>query len=80
MNELSIHEKAVGPCVVCGANSEGSLYWVGMNEKQWAIVRPYIVHLFAPDMIQKTLFIAPLDKPLCGVKCSKEYHDGKTTR
>ncbi len=70
MASLNIHETSVGPCVVCDSDSEGSTYWIGMPQTTWLKIRPYIEHLFKPNMVQKTLFIPPYDKPLCGSKCS----------
>ena len=75
MAELQVCESAVGPCVVCGSDSEGSPYWIGMPQTTWLKLRPYVEHLFKPDMVMKTLFIPPYDKPLCGTECVKDYHN-----
>ncbi len=80
MTSLQIHETAVGPCIVCGVDSQGSNYWVGMDDDQWKVIRPHVKHLFKPNMVQKILFIPPLDKPLCGPQCAlknREKNDGK---
>lgn len=80
--ELELHEEAVGDCVVCGNDAKGSLYWIGMTEVQWGIVRPLVTHLFKVDMVQNVLFIPQLCQPLCGPECSlkyKEKSNGKTT-
>jgi len=78
MAQLSLHDKAVGPCIVCGCDSERSNYWIAMTDEQWKIVKPLVVHLFPdPNHVQKSsLFIPPLDKPLCGPECSHKWHQG----
>ena len=74
MAEISVHEYAIGLCVVCGKDSAGSHYWIGMSQALWIKIRPYLTHLFPSDMVQKVLFIPPYDKPLCGTTCSEKYH------
>jgi len=70
--QLKLYDNTVGPCIVCGADSERSNYWIAMTDEQWAIVEPLVVHLFPDeDHIQKSaLFIPPLDRPFCGPECS----------
>lgn len=74
--QLNLYNNTVGPCIVCGADSKGSHYWVKMTDEQWAVVEPLVAHLFEDeDHIQKSaLFIPPLDKPLCGPQCSHKWH------
>lgn len=72
------HQGAVGPCVVCGEDSEGSQYWVAMSHETWLKLVPYIEHRYAPGMVLKgTYFIAPYDKPLCSSRCAlqRKGHD-----
>ncbi len=73
--EINIYEKSTGPCAVCGEESEGSPYWIGMSQKVWLKLKPYLTHLFNEHMVMKTLFIPPYDKPLCGSACAGEYHE-----
>lgn len=75
MAELKIYEKATGLCAVCGKESNGSPYWIGMSQKWWLKLRPYVLHLFNPNMVMKTLFIPFADKPLCGTTCAEKHHD-----
>lgn len=78
--ELELYNEAVGSCTVCGSDATGSRYWLGMTEAQWDIVRPLVVHMFTPDMVQNVLFIPQLCKPLCGPECAtkhKEKTDGE---
>ena len=77
MASIELHEEASGPCVVCGKESEGSPYWIGMSQTIWLKLRPHIKHLFKPDFVMKTMFIPPYDKPLCGPNCAGQY-DGQT--
>lgn len=76
-HQLEIHTAAVGPCIVCGADSGGSNYWVAMTDEQWEIVKPLVAHLFEDeDHIQKSaLFIPPLDHPLCNFLCSTKWYE-----
>ncbi len=79
---MELYDAAVGECIVCGADATGSLYWLDMTESQWVTIRPYIVHLFPPDMVQNPFFVPELNRPFCGALCShkhKEMTDGKTT-
>ncbi len=75
MAKLDIYEKATGPCEICGKESNGSLYWIGMSQKWWLRVRPYLTHLFNEGMVMKTMFIPFGDKPLCGTTCVGVHHD-----
>ncbi len=80
MASLSVHENAVGPCIVCGKDSANSLYWIGMSQFFWLKIRPYVSHIFQYSewskckLEFKSFFIPPYDKPLCGTTCSEKYH------
>ena len=76
MAELSVHESATGPCVVCGKECEGSPYWVGMSHLTWLKIKPYVRHLFPYSewskchLEMKGFFMPPYDKPLCSAICA----------
>lgn len=72
--ELELHETCIGSCIVCGADATGSPYWLGMTDAQWAVIRPLVMHLYKPDMVQNILFVPQLCKPLCGPECSHKYN------
>lgn len=78
MAELSVYENATGPCAICGEESEGSPYWIGMPQSVWLKIRPYVSHLFKPNRVMKILFIPPHDKPLCGTTCVEKYYASKS--
>lgn len=73
--ELELYEEAVGNCIVCGSNSTGSRYWLGMTATQWDVVRPLVTHLFKPDMVQNVMFVPQLCKPLCGPHCATNHKE-----
>lgn len=81
MTDLSVYDAATGSCIMCGADSEGSLYWIGMDQEQWLIIRPHIVHMFPVSpwsderLVGKIFFIPPFDRPLCGAVCSLVYKE-----
>lgn len=84
--ELELYEEAVGDCVVCGEDTTGSYYWLGMTAAQWDVVSPYVEEMtpVSPHsgvkLVMNILFIPQLCKPLCGPECStkhKEANDGK---
>lgn len=72
---MEVYEAAHGPCVVCGEESAGSLYWTPLPADIWNTVRPFLAPLFQDeDHITNTLFIPPHSKPFCGPKCVQEYY------
>lgn len=78
MSDLAVTPYAVGACIVCGSDSAGSSYWVGMSQEVWDIIRSSCDHLFqvskwSGKMEAKTFFVVGLDKPLCGPECSLKH-------
>ena len=79
--DLEVHQEAVGLCIVCNKDATGSLYWLGMTQTQWDIIRPLVAHLFAVSpwsgvrMVFNSLFIPGLCKPFCGSICSTKYKE-----
>lgn len=71
---MEVYEAAIGNCVVCGTNVEGSLYWTPLPAEIWEIVRPHLAPMFPKDMVQNVLFIKPHSKPFCGPVCATKYH------
>jgi hypothetical protein len=85
---MKLESTAVGPCIICGKESKGSNYWVGMSMSNWQKLRPHfgkLVELWGPKMPARDraminiAFVPNLCKPLCGAECSlklKEINDG----
>lgn len=79
--ELEYYEDAVGDCVACGTDAAGSCYWIGMTEKQWATLRPYVEHLYPVSewsgvrLVFNNLFVPPLTRPLCGPECAVKHKE-----
>ena len=73
---MDFYEHAVGPCIICGKESEGSLYWLPMSDAQWAVIRPVVTPLFQPHMVQNVLFFPGLCRPFCGPKCVSKHYEG----
>ena len=79
--------KAFGPCIMCGKESQGSMYWIGMTEENWKVLRPHVGELneneysFTPDRppeerAMNMFFVEGLCQPLCGPVCALEHSNG----
>jgi hypothetical protein len=72
----SWRDSAIGPCIVCGKESKGSMYWTPLSDEAWAAVRPYVESLtpVSPHskvkLVLNNLFWPQLSKPYCGPICS----------
>lgn len=77
MTALEYREDAIGPCTVCGEESEGSFYWVGLTQKQRDILTPHVAHYFLPHLVQNPFFWPGIQKPFCGAICSSKYFEEK---
>ena len=80
---MKIWSAAKGECVVCGKDSEGSLYWTPPPKEIWKQVRPHIVAITPVSpysgvkLVQNVLFIEPHCKPFCSPACVGEYYKDK---
>lgn len=72
---MEVYKDAVGPCFVCGEDTEGSQYWTPLPANIWNTVRPFLAPLFHDDFDRiTTLFIPAHSKPFCGALCVQEYY------
>lgn len=78
--DLDYDEEASGPCIVCGEESEGSVYWLPMTAAQWAVIEPYAAAMTPVSpfshvkLVMNTLFWPQLCKPFCSPKCVQEHY------
>ena len=79
--DLQYHDTAVGPCIQCGEESEGSVYWLGMTDEMWDILRPSIEArtVVSPysgvKLVFNNLFWPGLCEPFCGAVCVTKYEE-----
>lgn len=77
---MNAEEVASGSCIVCGEESEGSVYWLPLPPEQWDIMRPYIEEMthVSPHsgvkLVMNMFFFTGLSRPFCGPDCIQEYH------
>ena len=78
--DLEFDEVASGPCIVCGEDSQGSVYWLPMSAAQWSIVRPYVEETTpvsphsGTKLVMNMLFWPQLNKPFCGSQCVRKHY------
>ena len=78
--DLEYAEVASGPCIVCGEESQGSLYWVPMLAAHWEVISPYVEEMtpVSPHsnvkLVMNMLFWSQLCKPLCGPECVQKHY------
>jgi len=79
--DLEFDEVASGPCIVCGDESEGSVYWLSMSAAHWKVIRPHVEEMTPVSpysgvkLILNTLFWPQLCKPFCGPQCSLKHKE-----
>ena len=82
--DLEFDEVASGPCIVCGKESQGSMYWLPLLYSQWEVIRPYIegqtpVSPYSEVKLVMNIFFFPrISRPFCGPKCSLTHHEEQT--
>lgn len=81
---MQLESTAVGPCIVCGKESKGSNYWIGMSNSNWQKLRSHFgkfVDLAGPKLPAKDraminiAFVPNLCKPLCGAECATKHEE-----
>ena len=78
--DLEFDEVASGPRIVCGEESQGSVYWLPMTAAQWGVIKPYAEAMtpVSPHsgvkLIMNMLFWPQLCKPFCSPKCVQEHY------
>lgn len=78
--DLGFDEVASGPCIICGEESQGSVYWLPMTKAQWEVMKPYAENMTPTSphsgvkLVMNMLFWPQLCKPFCGSKCVQEYY------
>jgi len=84
MTELTLLEHATGDCIVCGKDSTGSKYWMGMETRHWNILRPSVGEVCSlphsepliPEERAMNLFFFPtLCKPFCSAVCAMDWQE-----
>ena len=80
--DLTYYETAVGPCIQCGKESEGSNYWLCMKPAMWDVVREVIEPLYPVSpysgvrlVTAGRWFFPGMDKPFCGPQCGLDYKE-----
>jgi len=74
--DLEFDEVASGPCIVCGEESQGSVYWLPMVVAQWEVIRSYVEDMTPVSpysgvkLVLNTLCWPQLCQPFCGPECS----------
>jgi len=77
---MEVYTEAVGECIVCGEDAEGSLYWLGMTDAQWKTIRPFIEEVTPVSqwsgvkLVGNVYFVTDYCKPFCGPQCVQEYY------
>jgi hypothetical protein len=80
MSDLKYADFAVGPCIQCGEESNGSNYWIGMPQQAWDVIKKVIEPMYpvSPHSGVRLVtagrwFFLGLDKPLCGPECALKH-------
>lgn len=77
---FQLHQSAVGPCVKCGQDATGSLYWTPMSLDMWAKIRPQVIDMFEKSKVQNIFFVPGVNDPFCGLVCvTKREEDYETS-
>ena len=78
--DLTVDEVASGPCIVCGEESQGSVYWLPLLDSQWDVLRPFIEEQtpVSPHsgvkLVMNMFFFPRISRPFCGPECVGEYY------
>ena len=78
---MDVDEVASGPCIVCGGESQGSVYWLPLLPAQWDVIRPYIEEIsqVSPHsgvkLVMNLYFFPGLSRPFCGPKCVGAHYE-----
>lgn len=81
--ELEYDGVASGPCIVCGKESQGSMYWTPLTDAHWQAVRPYVEAMTSASphsgekLVLNNLFWKQLCQPFCGSICVDKYYREK---
>jgi len=82
---MDIRTTAKGPCIQCGQESEGSVYWLAMSDDNWKALAPFVgagsslyggEDLRPEERAMNTYFVEGICEPFCDPKCSLEFHHG----
>lgn len=77
---MKVWPAAKGACVVCGKDSEGSLYWTPPPKEIWDKVRPHVEKITPVSpysgvkLVLHMYFIEPHCKPFCSPECVGAYY------
>lgn len=81
--ELEYDTVASGPCLVCGKESLGSVYWTPLTDAHWQAVRPYVEAITpvsphsGAKLVLNNLFWPQLCQPFCGSDCVDKHYKEK---
>jgi len=81
--DLEFDDVASGPCIVCGKESQDSMYWLPMSAAHRKVIRPFLEEMTPVSpfsgvkLVMNPWFWPQLCKPLCSPECSLKYKEEK---